>query len=295
MFMQQKTLYILLACIVLLFASGIFLFIDRHSKSRLINEITAQFELEKEELEDGYSQLALQYESYGIRIANDSLAELLDIERTKNLRLLEEIRTLKINNVVRINELRKELETARSVMRSYIIQIDSLNTLTTRLRKENETVSRQYREIKQEASQLAKANTELTEKVVLASILEARDINIRTLNERERVINRLSKIATIEFNFYLPKNISAKVGEKNIYLRILQPDNTPLVKNEGNLFEFEGTKLNYSIFRPIEYAGEETPVSLYWKVEEFLYPGTYRADFFADGFLIGSKSFELLN
>jgi len=150
--MQQKTLYILLACIVLLFASGIFLFIDRHSKSRLINEITAQFELEKEELEDGYSQLALQYESYGIRIANDSLAELLDIERTKNLRLLEEIRTLKINNVVRINELRKELETARSVMRSYIIQIDSLNTLTTRLRKENETVSRQYREIKQEAS-----------------------------------------------------------------------------------------------------------------------------------------------
>ena len=254
--MQQKTLYILLACIVLLFASGVFLFIDRHSQSRLINEITAQFELEKEELEDGYSQLALQYESYGIRIANDSLAELLDIERTKNLRLLEEIRTLKINNVVRINELRKELETARSVMRSYIIQIDSLNTLTTRLRKENETVSRQYREIKQEASQLAKANTELTEKVVLASILEARDINIRTLNERERVINRLSKIATIEFNFYLPKNISAKVGEKNIYLRILQPDNTPLVKNEGNLFEFEGTKLNYSIFRPIEYAGE---------------------------------------
>ncbi|MDD4362507.1 MAG: hypothetical protein PHF48_08720, partial [Bacteroidales bacterium] len=134
--MQHKTLYILLACIVLLFAAGIFLFVDRHNKSQLINEITAQFELEKEELEDGYSQLALQYESYGIRIENDSLAELLDIERTKNLRLLEEIRTLKINNVNRINELRKELETARGVMRSYIIQIDSLNTLTMRLRKE---------------------------------------------------------------------------------------------------------------------------------------------------------------
>ncbi|MDD2560173.1 MAG: hypothetical protein PHE04_05855 [Bacteroidales bacterium] len=293
--MQHKTLYILLACIVLLFAAGIFLFVDRHNKSQLINEITAQFELEKEELEDGYSQLALQYESYGIRIENDSLAELLDIERTKNLRLLEEIRTLKINNVNRINELRKELETARGVMRSYIIQIDSLNTLTMRLRKENEAVSKQYHEIKEEASQLAKANTELTEKVVLASILEARNIEIRTLNERGREIGRLSKIANIEFNFNLPKNISAKVGDKNIYLRILQPDNTPLIKNEDDIFEFEGAELHFSVFRPIEYAGEETPVSMYWKVEEFLYPGTYRADFFADGFLIGSKSFEMLN
>lgn len=293
--MQNKTLYILLACIVLLFAAGLFLFVDRHNKSQLINEITSQFELEKEELEDGYSQLALQYESYGIRIGNDSLAELLDIERTKNLRLLEEIRTLKVNNVNRINELRKELETARGVMRSYIIQIDSLNTLTMRLRKENEAVSKQYHEIKEEASQLAKANTELTEKVVLASILEARNIEIRTLNERGREISRLSKIANIEFNFYLPKNISAIVGDKNIYLRILQPDNTPLIKNEDDIFEFEGAELHFSVFRPIEYAGEETPVSMYWKVEEFLYPGTYRADFFADGFLIGSKSFEMLN
>lgn len=293
--MQNKTLYILLACIVLLFAAGLFLFVDRHNKSQLINEITSQFELEKEELEDGYSQLALQYESYGIRIGNDSLAELLDIERTKNLRLLEEIRTLKVNNVSRINELRKELETARGVMRSYIIQIDSLNTLTMRLRKENEAVSKQYQEVKQEASQLAKANTALTEKVVLASMLEARNIEIRTLNERGREIRRLSKISTIEFNFYLPKNISAQVGEKNIYLIIFQPDNTPLIKNEENIFEFEGTQLNYSVFRPIEYAGEETPVSMYWQVEEFLYPGTYRADFFADGFLIGSQSFEMLN
>lgn len=293
--MQNKTLYILLTCIVLLFATGLFLFIDRHNKSQLINEISAQFELEKEELEDGYSQLALQYESYGIRIGNDSLAELLDIERTKNLRLIEEIRTLKINNSSRINELRKELETARGVMRSYIIQIDSLNTLTQRLRKENAAVSKQYHEIRQEASQLAKANTELSEKVVLASILEARNIRIRTLNERGKDIKRLGKVSSIEFSFELPKNISAKVGEKDIYLRILQPDNTSLIKDQGDMFDFEGSSLNFSVYRSIEYDGEETSVSMYWNVEEFLYPGTYRADIFADGFLIGSKSFEMLN
>ena len=40
-------------------------------------------------------------------------------------RLLEELRTVKATDAARINELKKELATLRSVMRNYIIQIDS--------------------------------------------------------------------------------------------------------------------------------------------------------------------------
>lgn len=291
--MQNKTLYILLSVIFILFAAGTFLFISNYQKRVTIQDITAQFELEKEELEDDYSQLAMQYESYGIRINNDSLAELLDVERTKNLRLLEEIKTLKINNARRLSELRKELETARGVMRSYIIQIDSLNTVNARLREEKAAVTQQFQEVRQTARQLAKEKEVLTEKVLLASMLEARDITILTLTEKKRKASRISKTAIIEFDLILAKNISASVGEKKIYLRILQPDETPLIKSEDQLFSFEGSEINYSLCREIEYAGEDTPVTLYWVVEEYLHEGTYRADFFADGFLIGQKSFEL--
>ena len=44
----------------------------------------------------------------------------------------------------------------------------------------------------------------------------------------------------------------------------------------------------------IEYTGEElNDVTMYWAVEEFLYPGEYRVDIFADNYKIGTRSFTL--
>ena len=291
---EQTKKYLIAALAVLVLAAGFLLFKSLQQK-QVIYELSEQFELDKEELEDEYSQLALQYESYGIRLDNDSLAELLDIERTKNLQLIEEIQTLKINNARRLKELKKELETARGVMRSYIVQIDSLNTANTRLKEENQKISRQYREARQSVANLSKQNSELSEKVMLAQMLEASDITVSPLTDKGRKAARLNRTAVIEFKALLAKNISAPVGEKNIYIRILQPDGTPLLKAGAATFAFEGSQLECSAFRTIEYDGEQTYVSLYWQVEEYLDAGSYRVDFFADGFLIGSQSFELKN
>ena len=73
----------------------------------------------------------------------------------------------------------------------------------------------------------------------------------------------------------------------------MKPDDDVLVKNRANTFPYENGNIQYSIKRVIEYGGEEVNVSLFWKVEEFLMPGTYRVDIFADGNRIGSKSFSL--
>ena len=190
---KNTTLYVLMAVVLLLLALGVWLYIDNHRQGEVIRAMNDQFEIEKEELEEDYSKLALQYEDYGIRISNDSLATLLDQERTKNLRLAEEIKTLKINNARRLSELRRELETARGVMRSYVIQIDSLNTVNTRLKEENRAMTRQYRAAREEATALAKEKAVLTEKVLLASMLEARDITVRQLTNKGRATTKLNR------------------------------------------------------------------------------------------------------
>ena len=73
----------------------------------------------------------------------------------------------------------------------------------------------------------------------------------------------------------------------------MKPDYEILVKNRGNVFSLEGKEISYSMKKMIEYEGEEVPVTMYWDVEEFLSPGTYRVDIFADGNLIGQKKFTL--
>lgn len=283
---------------VLLIGGGVVVYLmyqDIQSKNQAIVEMSQQFELEKEQLTDEYSQLALQYEGYGLRIGNDSLANLLDAQRYKVQRLLEELRTVKASNVKRINELKNELGTLRTIMRQYVIQIDSLNALNTQLRAENKVVTQRYTEEQMKTSMLVEEKKELTTKITLASILEARNIKVETLTDKGRKATKISKTAQLKFNFVINKNISASTGEKYIYLRIMQPDESPLVKKNDNVFLFENKYINYSSRRPIEYEGEEVPVTIYWDVEEFLQPGTYRADVFADGYIIGSSKFNLVD
>ena len=85
-------------------------------------------------------------------------------------------------------------------------------------------------------------------------------------------------------DFRIAKNITAPVGEKTVYVRIMKPDDDVLVKSRADVFPFEGKDINYSMKKLIEYDGEEYPVTMYWDIEEFLSPGTYRVDIFIEAF-----------
>ena len=58
-------------------------------------------------------------------------------------------------------------------------------------------------------------------------------------------------------------------------------------------FKFENRQIPYSIKKTVEYRGEELPVTVYWDVNEFLYPGSYRVEIFAGNSMIGSSSLTM--
>jgi cell division protein FtsL len=290
--MTKNNKWLLAALGVMLVAIIVSVMYIVHQKKEMTG-LTQQFDIQKEELTDEYSQLAVQYEGYSkINIHNDSLLQLWENEKLKVQRLLEELRTVKATNASRIIELRKELATVREVMRSYIIQIDSLNARNKVLTEENIEVKKRYSEATETVSQLAKEKSELTDKVTLASQLTASDINPLGLDKRGKPSNKVSKIAQISISFKVAKNITASTGDKIAYIRIMKPDNDILTKNRMDLFKYENKDINYSCRRSFEYGGEEANIILYWNVEEYLYPGDYRVDIFVDGNMIGSKAFR---
>ena len=258
-------------------------------------DMAEMFALEKEELSDEYAELSLQYEGYKFSVGNDSLVALLTTEQMKVQRLMEELRTVKATNTRRITELKKELETLRKIMRNYVIQIDSLNAENGRLRNENERVTQQYRQATSAAAQLTREKEKLTERVTLASRMDATAIQVRPVTSRGKDAKKIDKIAQPVLTFHLANNITAPVGEKNIYVRIMRPDDDILTKPNSGVFAFENRNISSSMMKTIEYEGEELPVTMYWDVAEYLSPGTYRVDIFADGHLIGRKSFSLQN
>ena len=288
---SKQTIWIILVVILSLAMGAAVFYIMRQNEQ--MQDFIQQSEIFKEELEDEYNTLSIQYEGYKLQVSNDSLIAQLETERLKVLRLQEELHTVKATDARRITELKKELETLRSVMRSYVVQIDSLDRLNKQLVKENRSVQEKYHQAAQSVTQLTQEKEQLIETVQIASKLDASNIFVRGITDKNKEADRIKKMDQLEIRFTINKNITTTPGEKTIYIRIQKPDDDVLVKNPGDVFTYEKKNINYSAKRTIEYTGEETPMSIYWRIEEVLLPGTYRVDIFADGNLIGRKSFKL--
>ncbi len=262
-------------------------------KNTELEEMQQLNEITKQQLEDEYANIDTQYEGFKITIKNDSLLQQLSNEQAKVQRLREELRTVKATDKAEINRLNNELASLRKILRSYVVQIDSLNRENERLAQENREITTKYQKTTQTLSQVSQEKANLTEKVTRAAKLDATAISVSATNKKGKVQKKIKKVELLVVSFVITKNITAEPGERTLFVRIMKPDDDVLSKNRNNTFPFENKEIQYSMKRVIEYGGEEVPVTLYWNVEEYLMPGTYRVDIFADGNFIGSKSFSL--
>ena len=283
----------LYAIIALLLVAAVTMGVLWSNSEKEKTEMQELFSIEKEELESEYSTFATQYDELKLRITNDSLLYKLEQEKMRTQQLLDELKQTKATDAAEITRLKKELKTVRAVMRSYILQIDSLNQLNTKLANENRKVKERYKEASKTITTLSEEKEALTQQVELASQLDAQGINMYPAKKNGKRVDKIKKAKKFVIDFIIAKNITAPTGEKTIYVRITAPDGTVLTKDTSALFKYENRELDYSIKKYIEYAGEDLPITLYWDIEEFLQPGRYRVHIFADGNMIGYNDFNI--
>ena len=290
---DSKKVVFVIVIAMLAVATCFLVWMNLHQRSE-INEIVEQMEFEKEQLEDEYEELAIQFDGYQTPdIQNDSLIELLSQEKQRVQDLLEELRITKVTNARRIAELKKELATVRQVMVSYVQQIDSLDRTNKMLVAENKQVKQQYQEVARQAQQLEHERSQLAEVVSIASILSVSDFQMTCLNKSDKKTKNYSHIQKLQFDYTIAPNITTSRGQKTIYLRIVRPDGEVMIKSLNNLFQYENAQIEYSIAKDFEYEGEEISGTMYWQVEEILQIGIYNADFFVDGAHIANYPFEI--
>ncbi|WP_352423028.1 hypothetical protein [Proteiniphilum sp.] len=263
------------------------------TRNTQMSDMQEQFTIDKQELEDEYEAISLQYEGFKFSVQNDSLLYKLENEQAKVLRLQEELRMTKASDQTEIKRLKDELATLRKILRSYVQQIDSLNRLNEQLRAENRQITDQYQKTTQTLRKVSQEREQLSERVSLAAQLVATNISAKAVNDRGKEQSRLSRSTQFVVTFTVARNITAEPGERTIFIRLMAPDGSVLAKSQSNTFPYENRDILYSMKRIVEYGGEEIPVTMYWDIEEFLMPGTYKADIFADGHHIGTYSFEM--
>ena len=268
---------------------AVWLFMSLQEQKQANEEMLELAALDKQEMENEYERFSLQYSEMMTQINNDSIVAQLTREQLRTQQLLEELKKVKDSDAREIARLKKELATVRDVLRSYIRQVDSLNRINESLRTEN---SHMRDELEASSRQIAGLNNEkasLSEKVAIAAQLDATGLTMTPLNKRNKAAKKMKDCKQIQVSFNIAKNVTAKNGQRTLYVRIQTPNGDVLT---GGTFAYESKQIEYSMKKVVEYTGEETSVVTYWPVNEFLGAGDYRVSVFADGQMIGTRTFS---
>ncbi|MCX6258257.1 MAG: hypothetical protein NTW49_10250 [Bacteroidia bacterium] len=287
---QKNTIVVLvILLILLLIAVGVLskLYFSEKKTTEVKTEIIKTDVAQKDSLKVELNNLLVQYDN--MKTNNDSMNKQLQVQKTRIRKLISDIN----NNKAEIKAYKKELGTLRDIMKSYVVQIDSLNTRNKILHEENVKVKGDFEKSVNENKQLAEKNTDLNSKVEMASVLEAKNIVSQAYKSRGRTTSRSGSVEKIGVCFTLEKNVIAKAGKRNLFLRIARPDELVLANSSNDLFSFEGKDIAYSAMREVDYDGKSQQVCIYYDNKQELVKGTYYVDIFTDGVKIGTSTFVL--
>jgi hypothetical protein len=280
-----KILVIAMASVAVILGGVLaWIWIDRNG---MIEDLT----VEKEQLTAQMIELRDDYEV--LNTNNDSLNSELEREREKVEQLIERVQKTEARNRSKIRQYEQELGTLRSIMRSYIHQIDSLNTLTITLRKEKaqavdeaQKTRREYRELQSTADDYAK-------KVEAGSILKGRGINLTAINSRDRDTDRSSRARKLRTCLHLVENSIAEKGLRRIYIRVKGPDGILLTNSQQQIFTSDGEQMIYSAVREVDYQGSELEVCIFFASEQEFRDGVYTVDVYTEESMLGSADLLL--
>ena len=280
----KKVMYALIAVAVVLAGTLAYIW---YEKSSLVKDLT----LEKEELTE--QMIALQNDYATLSSDYDEINLQLDSSRLEVQMLIEKLAKTEATNRSKIRQYEKELGTLRSIMKSYIVQIDSLNTLNKKLTADAAAARREAAESKKRQQELSKEVENLSGQVAAGSVIKARGISIEAYNASDKVTDRSSRVVRLLTTLSLVENDLAPRGPVRVYIRVKGPDGILLTNDTQRTFEVNGEPMICSASREVDYQGKEVEMSIYLNDITGYIKGIYTVEAYTSQSFLGSAELML--
>lgn len=249
------------------------------------NSLVNQLEVEKADLAEQMVQLQSDFSS--LSSDYESINHQLDTSREQVAQLIDKLAKTQATNRAKIRQYEKELGTLRTIMKGYIVQIDSLNHLNKKLTAEASAARR-------EAAASRRANEELTQQVESLSsqvnagkVLKARAISLNAYYSNDKIGDRHSRVRYMVANLTLVENSLADHGPVRVYVRVKDPDGVLLMNNESLDFTVDEATLQATASREVDYEGQEVDLSIYVNDTGEFIKGIYTLEVYTEKSLLG--------
>ena len=281
----KKVIYALAAVAVLLAGALAYIW---WSKSSLVNELN----VEKEELTS--QMVALQNDYAALSSDYDMINSQLDSSREEVSQLIERIKKTEATNRSKMRQYEKELGTLRSIMRNYIVQIDSLNTLNKKLTADAAAARREAAESRRKSEELSKTVENLSGQVAVGSVVKARGLKLEAYNSMDKVTDRSSRVVRLIASLSLVENDLAKKGPVRVYIRVKDPDGILLTNSTQRTFSVAGGEpMICTASREVDDEGKEVELGIYVNEITTYVKGIYTVEAYTEQTKLGEAELML--
>ncbi|MES2589193.1 MAG: hypothetical protein V4622_09440 [Bacteroidota bacterium] len=241
-------------------------------------------------------------DTYDALIEKDaSKSDSLNIQKDKIKGLMAELEQKRRSNKLSAREifsLRKENETLRSIMKGYVHQIDSLNTLNIQLSSDLETTTTQLTETIEERDQFKTEAETNAAQVKKGSKLQAFGFSSQglklKLNNTTEETSKAKNCVQIKSSFTISENPITPAGKKTVYMQIIDPTGKTLQSKSSYVVSTDLGNIAYSDKKDIDYNNQSIDLAIFYDLNgEEAAKGNYKVKIFCDGQLIGTDSFTL--
>ena len=278
-------MYALIAVVLLLAGALAYIWWD---KTSLVNELN----VEKEELTS--QMIALQNDYASLSSDYDTINSQLDSSREEVSQLIERIKKTEATNRSKMRQYEKELGTLRSIMRNYIVQIDSLNTLNKKLTADAAAARREAAESRRQSEELSKTVQNLTGRVAVGSVIKARGLKLEAYNASDKVTDRSSRVVRMIATLSLVENDLAESGPVRVYIRVKDPDGILLTNSSQRTFSVAGGEpMICTASREVDYQGKEVDLGIYINDIPLFAKGIYTVEAYTEQTKLGESELML--
>lgn len=301
-----------LIIVVLLLLVGAMTFLWSKANSKL-----AEATKENQELQASITDMEGMLSEYTGEISNDirkdlknmlstydalmekdaSQSDSINAQKAKIEELLAKVEQGKLTSY-ELSKLKRENETLRNIMKGYVYQIDSLNTLNLKLSTDLDETKTALTTTTSERDQFKTEADGAKAKVKEGSKLQAysfSSVALRSkINDMTTETTKAKNTIQIKSSFTIGANPITDAGRKSVYMQIIKPDGKTMQTKSSNIVTTESGGIAYSDKKDIDYQNEAVDVAIYYDLRGEEAPkGNYSVKIYCDGQLIGKDSFTL--
>ncbi len=249
-----------------------------------IDEQRKELIAQLDELESAFQKLSIEY---------TQMEEVLRSERARVRNLRNELAG---QGPGADPEAQAKIEELEKLLAEYQEQADLLKSENLELANEKSQIENTLNQKAALTTQLEREKSEMEEQLEKASILSVSNIEatgIRTKRRGDVPTDRAKRTSKIQVCFTINQNLVATPGNRDFYVRIIDPNNNVLTLFPDDTFKFEGEELAYSAQRTINYQNNAQDVCLTYSQDDKFEKGYYNIAIFAEGYEMGYKMLEL--